>query len=256
MRFIVPLIFLFACNQPDTVEAFLENAGHHDLKVEKLADGRYAFESTRDHLVCEGTASFEVMDTGFSAAQTASCHGVSACTTDDPAACWELARALKRANESIVRFKAYTVGCEGGSGRHCAVASGMAWDNKALGSSVAWAEKGCALDEAWSCHALGHQGPEEVRHAAHEKACELGSAEACVDLATEEAKQGQSAIDHAFRACELGNGRGCEVLATAIPREKLAFSKPEVLVKHYLGRSCALGHQPACDGFLRDGTKN
>ena len=75
-------------------------------------------------------------------------------------------------------------------------------------------------------------------------------------LATEEAKQGQSAIDHAFRACELGNGRGCEVLATAIPREKLAFSKPEVLVKHYLGRSCALGHQPACDGFLRDGTKN
>lgn len=251
--FLAPLFVLIACDDPNNVVEYLEYSGHSDISTKTLPDGRTSFESTKDHMVCEGTASFEVTPNGSSKAFNASCQALDACTADDPNACWELARALSRAHETLARVRAHAIGCEAGSARHCGMLVTITEDQPSLGDATQWATKGCALDDSWSCHALAHRVAEAESQAIHEKACELGSTLACTDLVELHAKAGDipGARKLAYNACKLGSGRGCHQLSIALRLEP-ALADAAELSAYYRGRACALGYQQSCKYFLED----
>lgn len=118
--------------------------------------------------------------------------------------------------------------CQADYGGACFSLAQRLFNTKDFVTSLQWAEKGCALDDAGSCGMVGyyHFVPPpgivwdtKVGADAHEKACNLGDATGCANMA-EVYRYGFSrpvdpkkAYEYGKKACEMGAQFGCADMA-------------------------------------------
>ena len=165
-------------------------------------------------------------------------------------------------DDSVQTTLTYLEACRAGDGSACYNASIRLRDGTDtevdLETAVTLLGRGCHLQSAAACHYLAflhHDGEDgvtrdhELAEGLYQRACDLGRARACLDLADCE-MQAEAKVMRLLglyqRACELESGTGCLELARLLEKSELGLPNERKTIERALDQACRYGEEEAC----------
>ncbi len=165
-------------------------------------------------------------------------------------------------DDAVQTTLTYFEACRAGDGLACYNAAIRLRDGTDtevdLETAVELLGRGCHLQAAAACHYLAflhHDGEDgvtqdhELAEGLYQRACDLGRARACLDLADCEV-QAEAEVMRLLglfqKACELESGTGCLELARLLQKSELGLPNERETIERALDQACRYGEEEAC----------
>jgi TPR repeat protein len=171
------------------------------------------------------------------------------CTAGEASGCGEAGGSLLSGKLGVAKDRKRALallerGCAGGDAQSCMTISADAWDAHDTATTRSYALKACDRHVALACVAASTMTDEKAAEVLLERACRMGNADGCVELAKAMvvARRVDAAVTWAREACRMGRGEACVLLV----ERDLELPVPAEAKQKVYTQACSAGLKPAC----------